>query len=854
VLAEHYRIERELGRGGMATVYRARDLRHDRPVAVKVMHDGLAVALGADRFLREIRLVARLQHPHILPLFDSGRDEDGQLWFVMPYVDGESLRARLAREGALSLAETLRHLRQTADALDYAHARGIVHRDLKPENILLEGGHALLADFGIARGPGGDGAADGAARGSTTVTAAGMSLGTPHYMSPEQATAERELDGRSDVYALGCLCYEMLAGRVPFTGANALVILGQHLGSPPPPLAAVHGTLPPGIARAVTRALAKAPADRFATAGAFVAALEAAAGDARAASVVDAPLPTGARHRASRPRVLVLEFANLTRAADADWLSTGITETVSADLGKIAGVQVVGHDAATRRRLEAALQGRTVDAGVAAELGRSAGAQWVVWGAFQQVGPAIRITPHYVDTDEGTHLGGEKIDGRMDDIFALQDRIVAGLADALRIELTSGEVARIERPETAHLGAYEHYARGYRAYLRFGKESVQAAAEHFRAAIALDPDYALAHAGLGIIHGPRYIASGSRAVLDDGARLLERAIALEPSIGEAHAWLAYMQFRQNRFDAAARTARQAVEREPASDMGWYMLGSAHLCRAVVAHEPTSLARAVPPYLRAVALNTSNLPAWMALGSIYALRGQYAHAATLLDHAVRLEAGGATLAFLGARVQRAALHLGAGEPEAAARLLKEAIARYAGADHVYAESMTAYAHVVRGYLAERAGRREMAAEDFLRACEIADAHEHRITIGAHWVKGRLGLARVLHRSGALEEARAALAEGRDLFASRARFVWTWFYGATDAEVWYDLACTLATLGCENDAVRALGRAADAGWNDVTGLRRDPAFVSLRDTPEVLQLAAEGTARVSLPPPSGSGGLG
>jgi tetratricopeptide (TPR) repeat protein len=288
-------------------------------------------------------------------------------------------------------------------------------------------------------------------------------------------------------------------------------------------------------------------------------------------------------------------------------------------------------------------------------------------------------------------------------------------------------------------------------------------------------------------------------------------------------------------------------------MGWYMLGCGRLCRAVVAHEPEALARAVPAYLRTVALNPGNLHGWMALGAIYALRGQYAHAAALLDRAVQFEVAGATLTFLGARVLRAALHLGAGELAEAAPLLDDAIARYTGSDHVFAEVVTAHAHTVRGWLAERGERHEAAAEDFARACAIADANEHRITIGAHWVKGRLGLARVLHRLGAAADAERALAEGLALFTDRPRFVWTWFHGATDAEVLYDLASTYAALGRDDDALAALRRAVGAGWGDFTWLRHDPAFVALRDSPALLRLGADVTGGVTLPPPTGSGGL-
>jgi serine/threonine-protein kinase len=845
-LSDRYDLVREVGRGGMASVHLARDLRHEREVAVKVLLPEVAASLGAARFLREIRLVARLQHPHILPLFDSG-EANGLLYFVMPFVEGDSLRTRLDREGALELDDALRIVRQVADALDYAHARGVVHRDLKPENILLTEEYAHLADFGVAREPGGEGA------GSATLTSVGSTVGTPAYMSPEQAAAERNLDGRSDVYSLGCVCHEMLAGRPPFNGTSAIAIIRQHIVSPPPPLVGARAALPDAVIGAVARALAKDPAERFATAGEFVTALERAVVESRQPSPADLRLRAVERRQQARQRVLVLNFANLANATDADWLSTGIAETVSADLNKIAGVKVVGQDISTRHRVEAALHGRLVDTELAAQLGRSIGAQWVVWGAFQKLGQRIRITPHFVNTMDLTRLGGEKIDGVMDDIFALQDRIVTGLADALRIQLTSGEVARIEQPETLHLGAYEHYARGYRAYLRFGKESVKAAAEHFRAAISIDPQYALAQAGLGVIHGPMYIASGRREVLDEGTQLLEHAIELDPSIGEAYAWLAYMQFRQGRFDVSTRTAKLGVEREPASDIGWYMLGAGHVCRGTVAHEPNALRQAIPPLLRTVALNPGHLPAWLALGSIYMLRGQYSYATPAIDRALELETTGSALTFLGALVQRAALHMGVGDVDAARPLVEQAITRYTGADHVYAETMAAYAHVMRGSIAERSGNPEAALDNFGRACQIADTCEHRITIGAQWVRGQLGRARVQHHLGLEVEAARALGEARELFASRTRFVWTWIHGATDAEVLYELASTLVTLGRTAEALDTLRRAAAAGWADQTFLRHDPAFSAIRDSAAVRQIAVDASKRVELPPPVGRGGV-
>jgi serine/threonine-protein kinase len=263
-VATRYRVERELGAGGMATVYLARDLRHDRDVAIKVLHPDLGAALGSERFLAEIRTTARLQHPHILPLLDSG-EADGLLFYVMPYVAGETLRSRLERERQLSMDAAVRIAREVADALQYAHSAGIIHRDIKPENILLQGGHALVADFGIALAV--------QQAGGQRMTQTGLSLGTPQYMSPEQAMGEKSIDSRTDIYALGAVIYEMIAGDPPFTGATVQAIVSKVMAERPTALSTIRDTVPPAVERATFKALAKLPADRFATAADFAAAL-----------------------------------------------------------------------------------------------------------------------------------------------------------------------------------------------------------------------------------------------------------------------------------------------------------------------------------------------------------------------------------------------------------------------------------------------------------------------------------------------------------------------------------------------------------------------------------------------------
>ena len=311
-LADRYRIERELGQGGMAAVYLARDVRHDRDVAVKVLHPDLGAALGGERFLSEIKTTARLQHPHILPLLDSGA-ADGLLYYVMPYVAGETLRSRLERERQLPLEDALRIAREVADALGYAHGLGIIHRDIKPENILLQGGHALVADFGIALAV--------QQAGGQRMTQTGLSLGTPQYMSPEQAMGEKSVDARSDLYALGAVTYEMLVGEPPFTGATVQTIVAKVLTERPTSPRAIRDTVPAGVDAAILRALAKLPADRFATAEKFADALERSdVATTAVPPIVAAPRPPAASRRSGVARLVLTLGALLITGSLAWWL------------------------------------------------------------------------------------------------------------------------------------------------------------------------------------------------------------------------------------------------------------------------------------------------------------------------------------------------------------------------------------------------------------------------------------------------------------------------------------------------------------------------------------------------------
>ena len=370
-LAGRYRVERELGAGGMATVYLAHDVRHDRDVAIKVLNAELAEALGRQRFVREIRMAAKLNHPHILPLHDSG-ECDGLLYFVMPVMQGQTLRDRLTLDRTLPVDEALRIATDVADALDYAHRHDVVHRDIKPENILLHEGHAVVADFGIGK------AIVAAASESSTFTQIGVTVGTPAYMSPEQATGD-DVDGRSDLFALGCVLYEMLAGEVAFAGATAQATIARRFVYSPPPVSEKRDDVSPEVGELVDRLLAKAPADRFATGAQVVATLRTATTSGPRAVT---PRPT---ETPAEKSIAVLPFTNMSADADNEFFSDGLTEELITDLSGVKALRVTSRNSSMQFKATTKTP---------PEIGRALGVRYLLTGSVRKNASASAIEPY----------------------------------------------------------------------------------------------------------------------------------------------------------------------------------------------------------------------------------------------------------------------------------------------------------------------------------------------------------------------------------------------------------------------------------------------------------------------------
>jgi serine/threonine-protein kinase len=550
-LADRYHIERELGRGGMATVFLAHDLRHDRPVALKVLHANLAIALGPERFLREIRLCARLQHPHILVVHDSG-EADGHLWFTMPYVEGETLRGRLRREGQLPIDDALRIAREVADALQYAHQHGVIHRDIKPENILLAGDHALVADFGIARAL--------SPEADERLTESGLSLGTPHYMSPEQAAGERTLDQRTDIYSLGCVLYEMLAGEPPFTGPTPQAILAKRLTEPVPHLRTSRA-VPIGLESTVTKALARSPADRFAGMAELRQALDRARLDEPSSVATTAVLPrrprwlarpvTGLvalllalaayagltrmrRADAAAPAAsaAVLPFVDLSPGRDQEYFSDGLTEELINALSQVPGLRVAARTSSFQ------FKGRSPDVH---EVGRRLDVATVIEGSVRKSGTRLRVSAQLISVKDGYQLWSESYDRDLTDVFAVQEDVARSIVAALRVRLGSAPAAALAARPTEDLEAYDLYLKGRFAWNQRTGPAMKEAVRYLEQAVARDSTFARAWAALAdasILVVP-YAGVSSSEGWPKAERAARRALALDSTLADAYTSLGY---------------------------------------------------------------------------------------------------------------------------------------------------------------------------------------------------------------------------------------------------------------------------------------------------------------------------
>ncbi len=562
-LAGRYTIERELGAGGMATVYLAHDVRHDRKVALKVLRSDLAASLGADRFLREVRIAANLSHPHILPLYDSG-EADGFLYYVMPYVEGESLREKLEREGELPVNEAARILKEVADALAYAHGRNVVHRDIKPDNVMLSGRHALVMDFGVAK-------AVSEATGRNQVTTAGVALGTPSYMAPEQAAADPHVDHRADIYALGVMGYELLAGRPPFMGKTAQQILSAHVTAKPDPLETYRSTVPDTLSAVIMRCLEKKPADRWQTAEELLEPFEALSTSSQGITPVETRPHRGinvgsgrgvqaavavlvlavaivwllAGRGEERPAlaatgrwIAVLPFESAQSDEESTFFTDGMHDDVLTQLGKIGSLRVIARNSV--------MEYRNTDKRLS-EIGEELGIDALLLARVQRSGDQVRINVQLIDAASEAQMWGETYQRELtlDNRFAIQAEISAAVAEALQAALTPDERARLAERPTENAEAYALYQRAKYLY-DSGEENVtlERASLLLDQAINLDPGFALALALQSRVQMFRYWVAQVRTpgYVAQAKAYADSALALDPDLPEGHIAQAYYHY------------------------------------------------------------------------------------------------------------------------------------------------------------------------------------------------------------------------------------------------------------------------------------------------------------------------
>jgi TolB-like protein/Tfp pilus assembly protein PilF len=654
-LSGRYAFERELGRGGMATVYLARDGKHGRKVAIKVLKPELAASLGAERFLREIQIAARLAHPHILPLIDSG-EAAGLVYYVTPHVPDGSLRARLMREGRLRLSDAVRIAREVGAALDYAHRQGFVHRDVKPENILFADAHAVLADFGIAR--------VFSAAGTEGVTEGGLALGTPEYMSPEQASGEQDLGGRSDLYSLACVVYEMLAGEPPLRGRGARATMAKQVTEAPRPVRALRPDAPVRVERALARALAKNPDERFATVAEFLAALLGEGPDAGSGVIASAAVRG----------IAVLPFVNASPDPENEYLSDGITDELIDALAKVEGLRVAS------RTSVFALKGKPQDVRA---IGALLGAAWVLEGTVRRAGDRLRITAQLTSTEDGGLLWSQRYDRTLEDVFAIQEEIARTIVETLRATSFADLAGPVAKRYTQSIEAYGLYLKGRYAWNKRTQEGITEAIRYFEEAIAEDPRYAPAYAGLsdayaleldyrsipvaeGFARAKEYarnaleldetVAEAHTSLgwvlfvydwdWDGAAQELTRAIELDPRYPTGHQWLAFFLAAMGRLDDAVVECHTALELDPGSvsirrSMGW------------VYYYARRYDQARYHLSRAIAMNPTAAENYRVVALALAQQGQWAEAERMIREAMALPATEPyTLATLGYVLARA----------------------------------------------------------------------------------------------------------------------------------------------------------------------------------------------------------
>jgi tetratricopeptide (TPR) repeat protein len=702
----------------MGEVYLAEDVRLGRPVALKF----LPPALKADpdsraRLLNEARAASLLRSPNIAVTYDIG-EHAGSDFIVMEYVEGQLLSERVAK-GPLPVREVVEVGLQVADALEEAHSRGIVHRDIKSANLIrTDRGLVKVLDFGLAKFQPARGRSDLVTQ--PEISIAGMVVGTISYMAPEQALG-RPVDHRSDLFSLGVVLYELATGRMPFAGASSTEIIDKILHEDPPPPSALNAEVPKTLDAVVARALEKSPTFRYQSARDVEKDLRGLADEMDEAYRVSgsrAAVAIAANQASAIERsVAVMTFANITREHADDWIGTGIAETVSSDLKNIHGLTVIG-----RARVYDALRNLSsssnLDETLAIDIGRRLGATWVVVGGFQKIVEMVRITANFLDVATGTVRRTVKVDGRVSEIFALQDKIVYELSQGLNLVLRGTEIAEIERRETRSVEAYESFARGMMNLRLASRDSIERAIAAFEHATDHDPEYALAWAALGGAYSLKGSFLSLRDLIEKAIEIERRALAIDPELADAHMWLGAALLNLGRTDAAIASIREAIRLEPDN-------GQAHqaLARAYWVGRG-DFAAAIPEFERAIELNPDAGYSYLQLALLLAWDGNYARAEEVSRRAVELQdqyiSGNAGLQVVGANARLGYVYYLQGRYDDALREYERGLSFVASSDHALKDRTAIEITVKMGAAYYRQGRSAEASRYFARAVKMFDS--------------------------------------------------------------------------------------------------------------------------------------
>jgi len=801
-LADSYAVEREIGHGGMASVYLARDLKHDREVAVKVLRSDIAATLGAERFVREIKVAANLQHPHILPLYDSGEADDF-LYYVMPYVKGQSLRERLAASGELPIGQVIRIVAEVADALAHAHRAGVVHRDIKPDNIMLTERHALVMDFGVAK-------AVSEATGRQGITTAGVALGTPAYMAPEQATADPNLDQRVDIYALGVLAYEMLTGQPPFTENTVQALLAAHATQNPVPVTSRRATVPPALADIVSTCLEKSPADRFQTADELLSRIDTLSTPSGGVPPIEAtpttaaaPVSQGGRRfvlpaigvgvaailvllgtliggggpagRADDidPKsIAVLPLTSVRSDEDSRAFAAGLHDDILTQLAKIGDLKVISrtsvmeYGTGTRNLRDIADQLQVAN---------------ILEGQVQRSGNRIRLNVQLIDADTDVHLWAETYDAELtvDEIFSIQSDLARQIASALQATLSPDEQRNIDAVPTEDLEAYDLYVRGteYLGRPGYSGDNYAFAEQMFRSALELDPQFALAAARLSQAHSRMYFLAfdQTESRRSQAREAAERALEIDPELPEGHLALGYYHYYGHRdYENALREFAVAEPGMPGSH-------ELHEAKAFVQRRLGLWDESMASFERAAELNPRSTKLLFNWGASYLFLGRYDEAIEMFGRALAVAPD----------LLDAALYRGL------------AIIQRDGDTGPLRAAMAGLGPETQGLLQVPWGRwlADMIDHDFATAAQVSGGEllsvEDQVSV---WPISFLrGIAH--YAAGATGEARAALDSARIFLEQALRT------SPDDPRVVTTLAVTYAGLGQKEDAIREGLRAVD-----------------------------------------------